>query len=119
MIGQGGQTCTAGSPPRSPSWHPVCPFLLNPCCKLQEDIMNRSLIWISGLGFGAGLMYLLDPDRGRRRRTLLRDRAVRAVNRVGHFLDATRRDVSHRAQGLAAEACSLFTGEDVPDEVLM
>lgn len=81
--------------------------------------MNRGLIWISGLGLGAGLMYLLDPDRGRRRRTLLRDRAVRAVNRFGHFLDATARDVSHRAQGLAAEACSLFTSEEVPDEVLV
>ncbi|MBI1916178.1 MAG: hypothetical protein HYS12_15805 [Planctomycetes bacterium] len=29
--------------------------------------MNRGLIWISDLGLGAGLMYLLDPDRGRRR----------------------------------------------------
>ncbi len=76
--------------------------------------MNRGWIWMSGLSVGAGLMYLLDPDRGRRRRTLLRDQAVRTVNRVGDFLDATARDVSHRAQGLAAEACSMFTSEEVP-----
>jgi len=81
--------------------------------------MNRGLSWISGIGIGAGLMYLLDPERGRRRRTLLRDRMVRAVNRAGNFLDATARDVSHRAQGLAAEARSLPTSEEVLDEVLV
>ena len=31
---------------------------------------------IAGLIVGAGAMYLLDPDRGARRRSLLRDRGI-------------------------------------------
>lgn len=35
----------------------------------------------AGAGIGALGMYLFDPDRGKRRRTLVRDKAVRAWRR--------------------------------------
>ena len=40
--------------------------------------MNKAAMILTGMGVGAGLMYILDPDRGRRRRTHARDRAAGA-----------------------------------------
>lgn len=73
---------------------------------------------ISGLAVGAGLMYLLDPDRGARRRGLVRDRAAHASHKLGDGLDATARDLSNRARGAVAEVRSRFRKEVVDDAVL-
>jgi hypothetical protein len=73
---------------------------------------------IGGALAGAGLMYLLDPDRGTRRRALVRDQAARARHRLGDGLEATARDVGNRARGTAAELRARFRGEDVDDEIL-
>ena len=43
--------------------------------------MTKESALIGGAGLGAGLMYLLDPDRGKRRRALVRDQAARSVRR--------------------------------------
>jgi hypothetical protein len=67
---------------------------------------------------GAGLMYLLDPDGGRRRRALVRDQLVRAAHRTGDAVDATSRDVSNRARGVVAELRSRLSTAHVSDEVL-
>lgn len=82
---------------------------------------NYRLMLLSGLGLGAGagLMYLLDPDRGRRRRALLRDKATSAVHRLERGFDRTLRDLDHRAHGLAAEARAVVRPQGVvPDDVL-
>lgn len=73
---------------------------------------------IGGALAGAGLMFLLDPDRGTRRRALLRDRAARARHKLGDGIEATARDVGNRARGSAAALRSRFRKEDVDDEVL-
>ena len=73
---------------------------------------------IGGLVVGAGLMYLLDPDRGARRRGLVRDRATRAGHKLGGGLDATARDFGNRARGTVAEARARFRKEMVDDVVL-
>jgi hypothetical protein len=67
---------------------------------------------------GAGLMYLLDPDRGRRRRAIVRDRLVRAAHRTGDAVDATSRDVGNRARGVVAELRSRLANVEVSDGVL-
>ena len=77
----------------------------------REDIMvpkqeNRTLMLIAGAGAGAGVMYLLDPDRGRRRRALVRDKMVRAANVTGEALEATWRDARNRAEGWTSMARS-------------
>jgi uncharacterized membrane protein len=74
--------------------------------------------FIGGLAVGAGLMYLLDPDRGARRRGLVRDRAARARHKLGGGLDATARDLGNRARGTVAEARSRLRREVVDDVVL-
>jgi osmotically-inducible protein OsmY len=81
--------------------------------------MNRGLTLIGCLGLGAGLMYVLDPDRGRRRRALMRDKAAHAINKTGDATGKTLRDTRNRARGLVAGARSLLKRERASDEVLI
>jgi hypothetical protein len=70
-------------------------------------------------GAGAGLMYLLDPDMGNRRRALMRDRWTRLSRTTGEALDVTSRDVRNRARGVVAELRSRLTPPShVGDDVL-
>ena len=79
---------------------------------------NRgAFLW--GLGIGLGLMYILDPDRGRRRRALARDKVSRSAHVTADKFGATRRDLSQRARGVAARVRGSFSHEDVGDEVLV
>ena len=71
-----------------------------------------------GAVIGAGIMYLLDPDRGRRRRTRLRDQLVSAGHRTSDAVGATSRDVTNRARGVVAELRGRLHREQVSDEVL-
>jgi uncharacterized membrane protein len=81
--------------------------------------MNKSLSLIGGIGLGAGLMYLLDPDRGNRRRALARDKVAHAAKKVGVAVETTARDVQHRTRGVVAETKKLFRKEEAPDDVLV
>jgi BON domain-containing protein len=73
---------------------------------------------IGALLVGAGVMYLLDPERGGRRRALVRDRAARAGHKLGDSLDGTARDLGNRAKGTAAALRSRFRRESVDDAIL-
>jgi uncharacterized membrane protein len=74
-------------------------------------------LW-GGIFAGAGLMYFFDPDRGRRRRALLRDQVVRALDAAADAAETTGRDLGNRVRGLFAEARSLAAAEPVSDELL-
>jgi osmotically-inducible protein OsmY len=80
--------------------------------------MDRRWGLVSGIGIGATLMYLLDPDRGKRRRALVRDRAVHALHETEDTIRTTARHMGFRARGLAARTRARFTHEEVTDEVL-
>jgi hypothetical protein len=73
------------------------------------------------IGLGAGLMFYLDPDRGRRRRALVRDRLARALHDFDNAVGAVACELANRARGLRAEARSLpswFAGGPVDDGLL-
>ena len=81
--------------------------------------MDRPMqAWLCGVGVGAATMFLLDPDRGRRRRAMLRDRAVRATHKTRDAVDATRRDLGNRLSGAAAELGAMLETETPDDERL-
>src|SRR5438874_2348683 len=80
--------------------------------------MNEGLTLLTGFGLGAGMMYLLDPGSGRRRRALLGDQLVSAASQLDDWLDATCKDLSQRSRGLAAAASTRWTHEPVDDHVL-
>ncbi len=72
--------------------------------------MNQQLTLLGGLGLGAGLMYLFDPNRGRRRRALLLDKVNSLLRETEHAASMTARDVSHRYSGMLAEGKSFLAG---------
>lgn len=69
---------------------------------------------LGGIGLGAGTMYLLDPDRGRRRRALVRDKFNRATHVVSREAGKTARDLRNRAQGVIAETTKM--GDEAPSD---
>jgi hypothetical protein len=83
--------------------------------------MNKrdQLTLLGGLGLGAGLMYLLDPQGGGRRRALARDKAVHGVKVGSQALRKTSIDVSNRTRGLMAQAASHLHKDDADDLVLV
>lgn len=74
--------------------------------------MNSFLFFIAGLAAGAGLMYFMDPDRGRRRRAMLRDQAVGLSNDARQAINARTEDLSNRAYGLYVKTRKAVTGTD-------
>jgi len=81
--------------------------------------MGKALSLMSGLGLGAGLMYLLDPDRGKRRRALARDQIVHQWHAAGDAIATSARDLKNRTRGRVAEMRSRLAPDQVSDEVLV
>ena len=80
--------------------------------------MGGKAKFITGLLAGLGLAFVLDPDRGARRRALIRDKATHTGRRLAEGVEARTRDLRNRAQGAAAEVRSRFESGDVGDEIL-
>ena len=81
--------------------------------------MHRGLAFGTGLGIGTGLMFLFDPDQGKRRRALLRDKCTWAARKTGEGMEVTARDLRNRTQGLVSGVQSRFSSEPVDDAVLV
>jgi hypothetical protein len=77
----------------------------------------RSAFGLAGVGLGAGLMFLLDPNAGRRRRKRARDRLVHASRRLTAASGAIARDLGHRTAAVPAKVRGLFR-RSAPDEIV-
>ena len=62
----------------------------------------KTLWWLGGLGLGAGLMYLLDAEKGAGRRDLVRGYVADSGRQAGALLDDTRRTLGRQAQAVLA-----------------
>jgi uncharacterized membrane protein len=74
---------------------------------------------LTGFGIGTIVTYILDPDRGARRRALMRDRLVSARSAADDAVEATGRDVGNRARGLVAGIRSRLNRDDGADDVVV
>ena len=82
--------------------------------------MKKEMALICGAGLGAGMMYLLDIDQGKRRRALARDQAARSARKTREAVAATARDAQNRAQGMAATVRSWVSSPpSMTDDVLI
>ena len=70
------------------------------------------MLFTTGAAVGAGVMFLLDPVGGGRRRALVRDQMVRATHKTGDGLDALGRDAYNRARGIVAETWGSLHRDD-------
>ena len=70
--------------------------------------MNKLFGVLVSVTVGAVAAYMLDPERGRSRRALARDKAVAATNRVNDIFEGKSRHWSNVARGYVAEARNLF-----------
>ena len=73
--------------------------------------------FITGVALGAAAMYMLDPDKGRRRRAVVGDKVASVGIDARRALRAAGRDAAHRLTGLGARARHLLTDEPVPDDL--
>src|SRR5262245_36035380 len=83
-----------------------------------DDTAERLLIGLVGVGLGVGLMYLMDPSTGGRRRSMLRGKMSRAMHQTGTHLRKTGEYSRGQAQGFYARMRSRFSGEQITDRQL-
>jgi uncharacterized membrane protein len=83
----------------------------------QKDA-NAVFSVLGAAGLGAAVMYFLDPDRGARRRAIVRDRLTHAAHVASDAAGTASRDLANRARGLAAGAHALAGDDAADDEVI-
>jgi len=86
---------------------------------MARTASHRSVNLLTAAGLGAALMYLFDPQHGRRRTALVRDQWTRLVRKGRTRSDAGWRDLVNRAGGLVARVRGAFDLETPDDDVLV
>jgi len=72
------------------------------------------------IGMGAALMYFFDPQNGRRRRALARDRYAYTVRKIEEGKRVVMRDATQRASGLMAKTQRVVKRQGArPDDVVL
>jgi len=85
----------------------------------ENNDMNTVVALVSGIALGAALMYYLDPDRGRRRRALVRDQAVHLQHEAEDAASGKAQDLSNHARGVVAETKgAVAEAKDAADALL-
>jgi len=77
------------------------------------------LLVVAAAVVGAAAMFMLDPDKGKRRRALARDKIGSAMRHSRHALRAAARDATQRLQGVRAEVNRRHRREGYPDDLLL
>jgi osmotically-inducible protein OsmY len=84
----------------------------------MKKIISPKLGMVGSLSLGAGLMYLLDPALGRRRRAVARDKMTHFTRKTSDAFDASARDLKNRGYGIFASTRRWFSKNDVSDGAL-
>src|SRR5262245_46001621 len=84
----------------------------------RRRLMDRNAL-LAGTGLGALLMFIADPNRGARRRAMVRAKAVRGARVSGRVVAATATDLANRTRGVAANVWGTIRPEPVDDARLV
>ena len=74
--------------------------------------MKAILTILGGLGAGAAMMYLLDPERGNQRRALIRDKVGKLNRQTQETVSGRMKDLSNRAKGMLHNSKSAFESDE-------
>ncbi len=74
--------------------------------------------FVKGVGVGAALMYILDPDRGRRRRMLMRHKYEHTLHASREFWRKARLDLENRISGIIHELTGRLRPDHADDRVV-
>lgn len=85
----------------------------------STPVMPITMTAVGCCAIGAGLMFLMDPQRGRARRAWLADKLTSSVRRTGRSFYRTGQDLANRAYGTAVETRSKFQREPISSEQLL
>jgi osmotically-inducible protein OsmY len=82
----------------------------------MKDVLN----FVTAMVAGAAAMYYFDPQLGRRRRALLRDKMASRQRNIERYAWKSARRASDRVRGVAAEAraSAVKPSEPIPDSQL-
>src|SRR5215510_12017514 len=84
---------------------------------INSEYAERAWPALGYAALGAGLMYILDPDRGRSRRAYTRDKVAGAVNKTGAVIGRKSRALKNRAHGIVTETGSFFRHNELKEAV--
>ena len=84
----------------------------------DKGMIMKTLWLLGGLGLGAGLMYVLDPEKGAGRRDFVRGSVEDYGRQTGALLDETRRTLGRQAQAALATRRMPFRHQPGPGERL-
>jgi hypothetical protein len=69
--------------------------------------MRNFMLLLTGVGIGAAIMYIFDPEEGLERRATVRTTATNTVNRTGGAISGTAKTLGNRAYGIVSDAKQL------------
>lgn len=78
----------------------------------------RALSILAAAAAGALATYFLDPEQGRRRRAIARDKVASGMHQAAGRGQALAQDLRHRSRGLVAGMRQRLAREPVADETL-
>jgi uncharacterized membrane protein len=81
--------------------------------------MKRAVASLGAVGFGAAIMYWLDPQNGRRRRAEVRNQAIHWIHLLDNAADVVSCDAANRVRGLVAHLASSLESRPIDDSVLV
>ena len=82
------------------------------------SFLGQTIAAVGFIAMGAGLMYIMDPAVGRRRRSLMRDKMASGMHQGQDYLSKSGQHLWNKASGTVAEVKGRLQGEDVKDDVL-
>lgn len=65
--------------------------------------MSKFFWMVGGIWLGAGLMYMLDPDRGKKRRAMIRDKATDVLEHTGDAIEQKGNEIRKQAREFVAD----------------
>jgi osmotically-inducible protein OsmY len=86
--------------------------------KREVSLADMGVALAGAAGVGAGLMYMLDPDRGKDRRTVLRETVDRTARKTADEIGTASRNVGKKIKDITVNAKSSFKRQPADDVLL-